>query len=49
MKPEPQPGVKARRPDICNRCPEPINPGDRIAFRRGHPIHVTCQSGADDE
>lgn len=43
-------GFLARFPDTCPRCPEPIQPGDRVVldrFRRL--IHVACHSGQDDE
>ena len=46
---DPQPGIPARHSDTCPRCEDPIAPGDRIAFQRGRPIHVTCASGAEDE
>ena len=48
-KRDPEPGVEARYPDFCNRCPDPIVPGDRVVFHRGRRIHVRCASGADDE
>ena len=48
-KRDPEPGMEARYPDICSRCPDPIVPGDRVVFHRGRRIHVRCASGADDE
>lgn len=47
-KPEPQPGIAARWPDICPRCPEPIKVNDRIVFSRGRAIHVGCAAGGDE-
>lgn len=42
-------GLRAKHPDVCQRCPEDIKKGDRIVFLRGRPIHVRCASGGDDE
>lgn len=43
------PGRRAKYPGRCDRCPNPIEVGQRVVFRNGHPIHVGCASGADDE
>jgi hypothetical protein len=45
---DPLPGLAAKYAGLCWRCDGPIAIGDRIAFHRGHPIHVRCASGADD-
>lgn len=45
----PLPGIAARFPSDCPRCPDPINVDDRIVFVRGRAIHVGCASGVDDE
>ena len=45
---DPKPGLAARHPDLCPVCQHDINPGDRIVFRRGRPIHVACHGGQDE-
>ncbi len=46
---DPQPGIPAKYASECQRCGLGVRPGDRIVFRRGHPIHVGCASGGDDQ
>lgn len=41
--------MKARYPDWCPRCDQPIRVGDEIARVRGRVIHARCASGQDDE
>lgn len=49
MKPgEPQPGWAAKWSDICPRCDESINRGDRVVKDRGRMIHTTCARGNDE-
>lgn len=45
---QPLPGIEARYSDVCTTCKGDIEPGDRVFYRRGRPVHVGCQSGADD-
>lgn len=42
-------GFRAQYPDVCRRCPRPINVGDRIVRHHDGVIHVGCASGHDDE
>lgn len=42
-------GIPAMYPGDCPRCPEPIEPGDRIIVRAGTAYHVRCHSGQDDD
>ncbi len=43
-----QPGREAKHPGWCPLCPDPIQVGDRIVFRKHRAIHVRCAAGADD-
>lgn len=44
----PQPGMAASFPGDCPRCPAGIKVGDRIVFRRGVALHVSCATGQDE-
>ena len=46
---DPLPGLEARYPDLCPVCHDDIEPGQRIFYRRGRPVHCSCQGGARDE
>lgn len=39
---------KAMFPDVCARCPHPINKGDEVVPSNGHFIHAQCASGQDE-
>lgn len=45
----PEPGIRARTETDCQRCGLTIHIGDRIIYRRGWAIHVTCAAGGDDQ
>lgn len=45
----PPPGIAARWPGACPVCDGPIAVGDRIAYRKGAPVHCACVNGGDDE
>lgn len=45
---DPLPGIAAKWPSDCARCPNQIDVDDRIVFSRGRPIHVGCASGSED-
>ena len=46
---KPKPGIEARFATLCPRCDKGISRGDRVVYQRGHYVHTTCVSGADDE
>ena len=45
---DPQPGLEAAHADVCVVCHNNIERGDRIVFRRGRALHVTCHGGQDE-
>lgn len=44
----PPPGLTARTGGWCELGDDEISRGDRIVYRLGRPIHVTCANGTRD-
>ncbi len=44
--PAPFPGVAAKYPPDCPLCPNGIEVGARVVFRRGAPVHAACHAEA---